>query len=409
MKKKLTKWAKLLCNIWMVLLTNQTFCQSNTLNQVFNKTKNAIFKIEILDENNDVIKIGTGFFISQNGIGISNYHVFAGGTSARIKTYFGKTYQVIKIISWNEKSDLIKFQVNNPNNIIFPFLQKEIIPSQIGEKVIVIGNPRGLNNSMTDGIISSFRHDYDLGKIIQISVPISAGNSGSPLINLKGNYIGVISFSLKDGQNLNFAISSFEINKLILVNKLTFPPKLDDIEKKQIEAPKSNEDELNMPTIWHSWACEYAFKEIEILKSMGQGKQITEYINNNNYGDKIYSSIATSTKEGWILTSALAIKNNNLAYAITISVNSELITTSKFNIKFSMISSGRPKKLVDGDYKFIPRESDDNTKQDETEIVIDDKTVLKIIVKDSYSLYAFGLFSKDGGRLIYILDKYELK
>ena len=106
---------------------------------------------------------------------------------------------------------------------MFNYLVRENIPSQIGEKVVVIGNPKGLNNSISDGIISSFRDDEVSGKIIQTSVPISAGNSGSPLINLKGHFIGIISFSIKDAQNLNFAISASELNNLTLINDLIFP------------------------------------------------------------------------------------------------------------------------------------------------------------------------------------------
>jgi S1-C subfamily serine protease len=213
----------------LLLIFSLTFCfqksiaQTNNLNLVYNKTKDAIFIIEILNKNDEVVKIGTGFFISSDGIGVSNFHVFTGAAKARIKTSNGKVYSINKVISWDSKKDLLKFQVRHQQNILFNYLLKENTTSQIGEKVVVIGNPKGLNNSISDGIISSFRDDEVSGKIIQTTVPISAGNSGSPLINLKGHFIGIISFSIRDAQNLNFAISASELNNLTLINDLIFP------------------------------------------------------------------------------------------------------------------------------------------------------------------------------------------
>jgi hypothetical protein len=77
-----------------------------------------------------------------------------------------------------------------------------------GDKIIVVGNPLGLEGSISDGIVSAFRTTRDLGKLIQITAPISPGSIGSPVINTNGEVIGVATLNLEGGQNLNFAISS---------------------------------------------------------------------------------------------------------------------------------------------------------------------------------------------------------
>jgi hypothetical protein len=389
----------------LFLHINPSYCQTNDLNFIYNKSKNAIFRVEIINADSEIIKIGTGFFISSNGIGVTNYHVFAGATSVRIKTYNGKTYKVSKVLSWSEKSDLVKFQVDHKPNEVFEYLTKEPNQSKIGEKVVVIGSPLGLNFSITDGIISSFRKDDSIGNTIQISVPISSGNSGSPLINLKGNFIGIISFSLKGGQNLNFAISSSELSSLQPINKLIFPSNNESEEK--IPSLLVGED-TNEPKAHHLFSCEFAFSEINVLKSTGKAKRITAFFGSGDHGVKVYSSIGTSNKEGWIVSTALAIKSDNLAYACTIAVNSKLMNEGMTYVQFSEISSGRPKLIIDEIYKFKPLETNDNTKLDILKIEIAENTILKIILKRDYYLHAFGLWSKDSNQnqVTFILENY---
>ncbi len=92
--------------------------------------------------------------------------------------------------------------------------------ARVGERVLVIGNPLGLSGSVSDGIVSAFRPSAKYGKLIQITGPISEGSSGSPVVNLKGEVIGVATLNLEGGQNLNFAISSERILS-IWTNKLS--------------------------------------------------------------------------------------------------------------------------------------------------------------------------------------------
>jgi tetratricopeptide (TPR) repeat protein len=83
-----------------------------------------------------------------------------------------------------------------------------------GESVFVIGNPLRLEGSISDGIVSAVREVPSLGEVIQITAPISHGNSGSPLFNMKGQVIGVITMKVTNGQNINLALGATRLNQL---------------------------------------------------------------------------------------------------------------------------------------------------------------------------------------------------
>src|SRR5207249_6463574 len=75
-----------------------------------------------------------------------------------------------------------------------------------GEQVFVIGNPLRLEGSVSDGIVSAIREVPDLGRIIQVTAPVSHGNSGSPLFNMRGEVIGIVTVKVTNGQNINLAL-----------------------------------------------------------------------------------------------------------------------------------------------------------------------------------------------------------
>ena len=85
---------------------------------------------------------------------------------------------------------------------------------RVGETVYVAGNPKGLEGTLSNGIISSLR-DKDTKGRLQMTAPISPGSSGGPVLNRKGEVIGVSFMTLQGGQNLNFAIPSKYLKKLI--------------------------------------------------------------------------------------------------------------------------------------------------------------------------------------------------
>jgi serine protease Do len=213
MKKQLTIAVLILISI------NISLSQSN-LKEMIAKNEKAIFSIFTYDDFGVPSGSGTGFFIEASGIGISNYHVMEGASSAIIKMTDNKTLKIVEILESNPDADLIKFKVENSTGVSFPYLSTKNSLLQKGEDIFVIGNPHGFESTVSEGIISSIREVDGYEEVIQITAPISPGSSGSPVMTLDGKIIGVATFQYKEGQNLNFAVSSKMINRLTPKNKL---------------------------------------------------------------------------------------------------------------------------------------------------------------------------------------------
>jgi len=151
--------------------------------------------------------IGSGFFINDQGFIVTNKHVLGDANGAQIKTSSGHVYKINRIVATDDVGDLVIASTETPANEIFPVFLTSSIPD-IGEKILVIGNPLGLEQTVSDGIISAVRSSQQTVKYIQISAPISKGNSGGPLLNMRGEVIGVATFQYTQGQNLNFCVAA---------------------------------------------------------------------------------------------------------------------------------------------------------------------------------------------------------
>jgi len=185
---------------------------------VYNNSVNSTVTIET--EN----KLGSGFFIGENII-ITNFHVIEGASSAFCYTNNDATkYQIEGFLAYDKTVDLILLKVKNLNRPALNLASTSVTP---GQKVYVLGSPKGLPASISDGIVSGLR-DFDGYKLIQITAPISPGSSGGPVLNAKGELIGVAVCQLKDGQNLNFAIPKSNV-ELLLNFKKEYPTPITSI------------------------------------------------------------------------------------------------------------------------------------------------------------------------------------
>jgi len=180
--------------------------------------KPSVVIVFAYDDKGEFLKLGSGFFISQSGDIITNYHVLQGADSAEVKTSDGKTYPITYIIAGDEQSDIICLSVDIPSQYVHPLSLSATVP-EVGERIIVYGSPLGLEKTVSDGIVSAIREVPGYGKLIQITAPISPGSSGSPVLNMKGEVIGIATFQFIEGQNLNFAIPSERIANLDLTEE----------------------------------------------------------------------------------------------------------------------------------------------------------------------------------------------
>jgi tetratricopeptide (TPR) repeat protein len=156
---------------------------------------------------------GSGFVFNQEGDVITNFHVLKGAARAEVRMSDGSVYPVNMIVAADEEGDLIRVSTNIPQNLVRPLPIHTSFP-EVGERIVVMGTPLGLEKTVSDGIVSAVRDIPEFGKIIQVTAPISPGSSGSPVVSMNGEVIGVVSFFLMPGQNLNFAIPGDRIAKL---------------------------------------------------------------------------------------------------------------------------------------------------------------------------------------------------
>ncbi len=189
-----------------------------SLPSLIKRIKPSTVIIFAYDDKGEFLQLGSGFFISQNGDIITNYHVLQRASSAEIKTSGEKTYPITYIIAGDEQNDIIRLSVNIPSQDVYPLSLSKAIP-EVGERIIVYGSPLGWENTVSDGIVSAIRDIPDYGRVIQITAPISSGSSGSPVLNMQGEVIGVATFQSIEGQNLNFAIPSESIVSLNLIEE----------------------------------------------------------------------------------------------------------------------------------------------------------------------------------------------
>ena len=191
--------------------------------ELVKKVKPAVVLIQTFDKDNKPLGQGSGFFVNNKGHIVTNHHVIEGAYRATVKTSSGMEYPVEGIIAKNADADIVKIVVKIPDANT-PFLNlSEIVPSE-GQDIVVIGNPLGLESTVSAGIVSAVRDIPAFGKILQITAPISPGSSGSPIINNKGEVIGIATLIVTKGQNLNFAIPS---DKIIALKETSQTPVFD--------------------------------------------------------------------------------------------------------------------------------------------------------------------------------------
>ncbi len=173
----------------------------------------AIITIIANDEKGEFLQQGSGFFIGKDGELITNRHVLSGAAGAKIQFSDGKQFSITAVVAEDINGDLIEVLTDAPKNLIKHLPICASAP-QAGEQVIVMGSPFSLEQTVTNGIISAIRELPERGNILQITAAISPGSSGSPVVNYKGEVVGVATLQASQGQSLNFAIPAHRIISL---------------------------------------------------------------------------------------------------------------------------------------------------------------------------------------------------
>lgn len=183
-----------------------------TAKDIVKESSPAIVRIESGEGRRE--GVGTGFVVDKSGVIATNLHVIAGESKITVKMSDNSTPPVVAIVGIDPGHDLALLRVSAGKPL--PVIRLGDSSAMVaGDQVIAIGNPLGLNTTVSAGLISSVRAIRNDLTILQTSAPISPGSSGGPLLNQFGEVIGVTTFISVQGQNLNFAVPTDYLRPMI--------------------------------------------------------------------------------------------------------------------------------------------------------------------------------------------------
>ncbi len=172
----------------------------------------SVVLIAVHDRDGEIMGTGSGIMIGEKGYILTNHHVVVGGHfySVRIEDD-EEVYATDEVIKYNSVIDLAVIRIKRRLKPIPLYKGSKLVR---GQKVVAIGSPLGLFNSVSDGIVSGFRNINDVD-MIQFTAPISHGSSGGAVLNMNGEIIGISTAGIDSGQNINLAIGYENINNFV--------------------------------------------------------------------------------------------------------------------------------------------------------------------------------------------------
>ncbi|HEU5459866.1 MAG TPA: trypsin-like peptidase domain-containing protein [Pyrinomonadaceae bacterium] len=203
-------------SLWLLLfllIPTPIRASQDILPELVRRIKPSAVAIETFDSRGEKLSRGSGFFVDTDRI-VTNRHVLENAHRAEVHSSTGAIFPVKGVLAVDAEGDLALLKIEVPPTAQIRPLPLDKTSPQEGESIVVIGNPLGLEGSVTNGIVSAVRDIPTFGRIIQITAPISSGSSGSPVVNMQGQVIGIATMQITGGQSVNFAIPSERISQL---------------------------------------------------------------------------------------------------------------------------------------------------------------------------------------------------
>lgn len=195
--------------------------ESNNLPDLIERVEKGVVRVFV--QGRDFEGQGSGVLLNDQGHIATNFHVVEGATKVEIAFHNGKKLPLLGCLRLSESKDIAILRVDPAQVDTEPLPLRESVPRK-GERVVALGAPRRLAYSASEGTVSAVRTGRELAELdgayqqfdadaqwIQTTAPISPGNSGGPLLDIRGQIVGLNTFANLTGQNLNFAISSIDV------------------------------------------------------------------------------------------------------------------------------------------------------------------------------------------------------
>ena len=193
------------------------FCTGIIGTSNIEKSAKSVLYLEMYNMNDELTGTASGFMLNNKTTLVTNYHVINGAYKIIAKTFDGsESTEILTIISYDKDRDLAILKTDKPMKVRPLKAANSDVVTQ-GDNVYLVGYSLGIANTLSNGIISALYNDGTLDWI-QITAPASAGNSGGPLLNKKGQVIGVLSGTYTEGENMNLAIPVNYVKEMLQNN-----------------------------------------------------------------------------------------------------------------------------------------------------------------------------------------------
>ena len=178
-----------------------------SVQEIYERVSPSVVVVYNINESGQTRGHGTGFFIDPWGMVATNYHVVEGASSLKIKTKNGVVMDIRGIAAADAENDVVILSANLPIDSVRTLKMTSSLP-QVGDKIVVIGTPYHpqLAQTITDGLVSAIRPLAGGKRLIQISAPISPGSSGSPIVNTKGEVVGIATRVHRQASHIGIAV-----------------------------------------------------------------------------------------------------------------------------------------------------------------------------------------------------------
>ena len=196
-----------------------------TIAQIAKKVSPSVVGIEGKTDSREVL--GSGFIISKDGKIVTNLHVIRELKTAIVHLANGEAYDSVSVLATDERRDVAVVKIAGFDLPILDFGNSDALT--IGDQVVIVGSPRGLERAVTAGILSSVRDSGEGFKALQTDAAVSPGDSGGPLVNNKGQAIGVISYNRRSAEGLNLALPANYVRGML--NNLHEPMTLEQMRR----------------------------------------------------------------------------------------------------------------------------------------------------------------------------------
>jgi S1-C subfamily serine protease len=191
------------CVFYSANSRGRALAQGDWVQAVANRSLPSVVTVLSFDGDGKQFGIGSGFIVREDGLVVTCYHVIQKASSVEVRNKEIGSYRVKGVVAVEREMDFAVLKIAAKDLPVVPLGDSSKV--QPGEGVVTIGNPKGLTGTISAGLISQILEEDDF-TILQTSAPIYPGNSGGPLLNKRGEVIGIVAARVDDGPTLGLAV-----------------------------------------------------------------------------------------------------------------------------------------------------------------------------------------------------------